>query len=503
MLEGVEGEQLQGWQRRMMRADRITMTPETARAVLGVGVAATAAEARPAYDSLKAQIEEDLKRAPTPSLEAKYRQRLGEIEEAFASLDADTGVEGNLPDLSKAPEEAAPVGGAWYPELPQALVHPPNGGKASRGGGSGWVWVLLVILILFVVGAAAGIGIYFYHARSAALQIAEATPEPTATPDESTPEPTATPDESTPEPTATPDESSPTPTPGGSRTLQVPDDYSTIQAAIDAADAGDTVHVKAGVYNESVTMKDGIQLIGDGEDQVRVRISSTNAVLICDGTGKGLVSGMTFEHTDKQDTENHYSVIWMKDSGVEIDDSRAQYSDGDGIWVQGGSPTISGCVVRGCRYAGISVTESGAQAVLKNNDCADNAQHGISIDESGGADVEGNTCENNKWNGIFINGNGSTATVDGNQIKGNGEFGIAFDRGGGGEAVDNLCQENSWSGIAVITAGSAPNVHGNRLINNTQWGILVDQRSNPNIGDNQYSGNQSGTYSSQGSFTDN
>ena len=38
-------------------------------------------------------------------------------------------------------------------------------------------------------------------------------------------------------------------------TLNVPEDYPTIQEAVDAAQAGDTVHVAAGEYRESIIIE--------------------------------------------------------------------------------------------------------------------------------------------------------------------------------------------------------------------------------------------------------
>ncbi|HDL64120.1 MAG TPA: 6-bladed beta-propeller, partial [Proteobacteria bacterium] len=49
-------------------------------------------------------------------------------------------------------------------------------------------------------------------------------------------------------------------------TINVPGDYTTIQAAIDAAVVGDTIVVEAGTYYEALDIKSGITLLGSGAD---------------------------------------------------------------------------------------------------------------------------------------------------------------------------------------------------------------------------------------------
>ncbi len=53
--------------------------------------------------------------------------------------------------------------------------------------------------------------------------------------------------------------------------LNVPEDFATIQEAIDAANYGDVVRVSAGFYEESIVMKDGVSVIGAGSDVTTIQ----------------------------------------------------------------------------------------------------------------------------------------------------------------------------------------------------------------------------------------
>lgn len=58
-------------------------------------------------------------------------------------------------------------------------------------------------------------------------------------------------------------------------TLEVPSQFPTIQAAMDAAQAGDTVHVAPGNYCGGCTVKSGVTLLGSGMDRSRFDCFST------------------------------------------------------------------------------------------------------------------------------------------------------------------------------------------------------------------------------------
>jgi pectin methylesterase-like acyl-CoA thioesterase len=75
--------------------------------------------------------------------------------------------------------------------------------------------------------------------------------------------------------------------------ITVPDDYPTIQAAIDAASPGTVIQVRSGTYNENITLNKAVSLTAESFDQV----NPANDTTIIDGSGGGaailIPSGLT------------------------------------------------------------------------------------------------------------------------------------------------------------------------------------------------------------------
>ena len=59
-----------------------------------------------------------------------------------------------------------------------------------------------------------------------------------------------------------------------SKTIVVPDDYPTIQAAIDNATDGDTIFVKKGVYVENPVVNKSISLVGEDRDSTVIDVTA-------------------------------------------------------------------------------------------------------------------------------------------------------------------------------------------------------------------------------------
>jgi len=100
-------------------------------------------------------------------------------------------------------------------------------------------------------------------------------------------------------------------------TIKVPDDYPTIQAAIDAADDGDTVLVAGGTYSENLSIIKGITLSGGWDDAFTDRKPGMSVI---DGNALGRVISVTCAVSDTQ---------------VIIDGFTIQNGDASGLGVPG------------------------------------------------------------------------------------------------------------------------------------------------------------------------
>lgn len=307
--------------------------------------------------------------------------------------------------------------------------------------------------------------------------------------------------------------------------LIVPDEYKTIHSAMAKARAGDTVFVKAGVYEEGkIILKNKVKLIGDGMDKVTLRINPElmQNVIFAD-CSEGLIESLTVEHVGTIDSDKRPGGIYLLNSSVEIRDCRIRNITGHGIIVKnGGSSVISNCliekngfsgiyivgkdtsvVIQDCKivnnrqsgvyfchqagglvenntivkngYEGIVVRDKGKSVILKSNKLLLNKFFGICISDSAEATIENNTCEGNKKSGLLVMGSETNATLKENLCVKNGKEGIFFAEGASGLAENNICQDNKGTGIFVSNSGTNATLKENRCMKNKKGGIWFSE----------------------------
>jgi parallel beta-helix repeat protein len=310
------------------------------------------------------------------------------------------------------------------------------------------------------------------------------------------------------------------------KTLVVPDQYARIQSAIDAAKAGDTVQVKAGVYHEALKFKEGIELLGADRNTTVVNNAagmksgdSSDPALSVDHCRTGKVANLTFGHADpdlRKSGSSKADAIYVMDSSITVENCSATSATGNGIAIYG-SGSASSIIRNQCnsnkgsgilfskgahgkaaqniceqnKEGGITVSSTGTNAVLTGNQCRANA-NGIYFLEGGEGTADQNICEKNLYCGIAATG--SNAVLTGNQCRANGTDGIWFAYHSEGKAIGNICEKNDKDGIGVDNA--SPFLGGNQLSENGMYGLRYDSASKPSFGEpNKISGNKAGDIS--------
>lgn len=256
-----------------------------------------------------------------------------------------------------------------------------------------------------------------------------------------------------------------------SKTIVVPDDYPTVQAAIDNANAGDTVFVRSGTYNQTITIDKSINLIGEGADSTYLTIPTIYA------TAVDVTPPATY-------------VIEINANDVEISNFNISQGNlgGVGILSNGNGNQISylnfgsiqtGIVVDGSnQYISQNVIDeamTGIQCSGQYNQIIDNILHGDTtcIFLSGSYNsVTENSVSAYEGTGIILN-NASTNMIYNNEVS----DGISLT-----SADNNVFYNNSLDTMDLgnYPLGAASNnfVAGNAIEGAVDWGILMGYGSN-------------------------
>jgi HYDIN/CFA65/VesB family protein/centrosomal CEP192-like protein/parallel beta helix pectate lyase-like protein len=240
------------------------------------------------------------------------------------------------------------------------------------------------------------------------------------------------------------------------QTINVPANQPTIQAAINAANNGDTVLVSPGTYSEKINF--------NGK-AITVTSSGGPSMTIIDGGANGSVVTFTTGETTS-------STL----SGFTIRNGQSNFNtpgvgSGGGILISSASPTIRGNVITGNQAVeGIGISINGGSPVIQNNVITGNTQccgtsggggGGIHASASFGTNdasplISGNTITNNSVNGGGFGGGilvdyYSTPTIQGNLIAGNSAY-------------------NSGGGVTLRTNGTGVTFVQNIIVNNSSQG---------------------------------
>ncbi len=244
-------------------------------------------------------------------------------------------------------------------------------------------------------------------------------------------------------------------------TLRVPQDYKSIQSAINAAQSGDTVLVNAGTYRERLRLQRGVSLKSAGDDSKgklglkRAEITIINGSFDgAKGPGVLMAEGATIDGFSVTGVGRYDDEAWNRHHATQGEEQKEE-PIGEvgtaGINVIGVERcSVRNNIVHHIGYTGIAIIGAEEKRVsphIYRNVTYRNMGGGIGSMKESSAIIEANTCFENFYAGI---GHDDASPL----------------------VFDNVCYQNVRAGIGV-SEGARPIVRNNRCYRNRRAGIGV------------------------------
>jgi len=279
--------------------------------------------------------------------------------------------------------------------------------------------------------------------------------------------------------------------------------YESIQYAINIAEAGDTIYVFGGTYNETLVINKNITLMGS--------IDSGNTIINKNDRNKYVVEikadYVTFERFNISDPYNYnlVSLLYITSNNVVIQGNNFTDSKTWGIYLYGSDDnTIGGNLVfnnkgvnlysannnvfsnnnfTNCKEAGISMSFSSSESIIYDNvfyDCKYSI-YGLS---SSNNNITKNKIINSTFHGVKLSG-GSNNVIEDNDIQHCGSNGIDV------SSSDSKINRNTLvdNQIGLLLGGSYCQVKENYILDSTIGGISTTSTNNNVIYLNRFSRN--------------
>lgn len=213
------------------------------------------------------------------------------------------------------------------------------------------------------------------------------------------------------------------------RTIIVPNDYSTIQAAIDNASDGNEILVKNGTYRENLIIDKAISLTGENNNSTVIQGSGNATILVRhDGVdikginiqgslemlvydyGVHLLSVKNCNIFDNM-VENAYTGVWLFDSSFNnVFENKIAESWSEGIYLDAScNNVVAKNSIVGNNYWGISIKNAHNNTIHHNNFIDNRISHvwfSNSVVDTNQFDSENQGNYWSDYNGTDVNGNG-------------------------------------------------------------------------------------------------
>ena len=282
-----------------------------------------------------------------------------------------------------------------------------------------------------------------------------------------------------------------------SKTIVVPDDFSSIQVAVDEALEGDTVFVKSGFYyNQTVIIDKGISLIGENKTSTTIfgdwTLNGTVVLVLHDGV---IVQNLSLCSVDNSGSSGRaIHLLNVHDCFVS---NCISLNNGIGIWLYDSSENIlEDNYITGEHTipfsAGIKLQYSHLNSISSNSIIDHQYGFGVVLNNSNKNNVTRNYISNN-YHGIWLNASNTNNLTDNNvSLTRNifattsenailGSFGIRLFSSNNTKISGNIVSSIP-KGIQIVATSNFNCIENNTITNST-YGLELAHNSTSNLFD--------------------
>jgi len=254
-----------------------------------------------------------------------------------------------------------------------------------------------------------------------------------------------------------------------------PNNYTSIQSAINDADNGYTIYVYLGNYNESIVINKSISLVG---------IEQNGEKPVIDGGGRSFAINIIINYGDSSNWYIGYALRIFS-NGNDIENNRIECSATAILMSNASFNIVINNTITNTKGVGIRMEYRANSNLIKQNNVSDNTAFGIWVVRSDnniitenmiirsfdGIDANNtiisyNTILHSSQYGVAI-GSSHYSKVIGNNISYNGCDGVYIIDSSYNEVYDNTVFHNGWDGIQLSSTSYVVKGMYNKIAHNT------------------------------------